>query len=111
MAAYVYQRKLFSDLCETRPRLFVVHMHDAASPHFDFRLEHDSVLKSWVVPRGPCLDPTRPRLAVPVEDHEIECVGAEGIIPQGLRGAGTVLLWDRGAWRTEQDVDRALYEG
>lgn len=106
-----YQQKLFSDLWENRQRLFVVHMHDASRLHFDFRLEHDGILKSWVVPNGPCLDSTQHREAVLVNDHKIECAEVEGIIPQGLYGAGTILLWDGGTWKTDQDVDQAIYKG
>jgi bifunctional non-homologous end joining protein LigD len=96
---------------EAEWRLFVVHKHDATRLHYDFRLEHAGVLKSWAVPRGPCLDPTQRRLAVLVNDHAIEYGGFEGTIPAGLYGAGTVLLWDGGRWRTDQDVDQALRAG
>jgi bifunctional non-homologous end joining protein LigD len=91
-------------------RRFVIQKHDATRLHYDLRLEFDGVFKSWAVTRGPSLDPHDKRLAVEVEDHPLDYGDFEGTIPESEYGGGTVQLWDRGYWESD-DPDRGFKKG
>jgi len=94
----------------SKARRFVIQKHAATRLHYDLRLEFDGVFKSWAVARGPSLDPHDKRLAVEVEDHPLDYGDFEGTIPKGQYGGGTVQLWDRGTWESD-DPEKGFKKG
>ncbi|WP_249779842.1 DNA ligase D [Bradyrhizobium sediminis] len=98
------------EVAPSKQRRFVIQKHDASRLHYDLRLEFDGVFKSWAVARGPSLDPHDKRLAVEVEDHPLDYGDFEGTIPKGQYGGGTVQLWDRGFWESD-DPEKGFRKG
>lgn len=67
-----------------------------------------NVLKSWAVPKGMPLDKHETHSAFETEDHPIEYLEFEGVIPEGEYGGGTIMVWDLG---TFEIVDGNYWKG
>src|SRR3982751_883036 len=87
--------------------VFVIHKHKATSLHYDFRLEIGGVMPSWALAKGPTLDNTMKRLALPTTDHDMEYRHFEGVLPPGY-GAGPVMIWDEGYYIPEIEISKGV---
>ena len=90
---------------------FIVHEHHATRLHWDFRLEHGDVLKSWAIPKGPSMNPADKRLTIQVEDHPLEYGSFEGATPAGQYGAEEVIIWDQWLYESLADMTAGLNAG
>ena len=57
------------------------------------------------LPKGPTRDPDERRFAARTEDHPIEYLDFEGVIPKGEYGAGDSICWDWGTFEPELTWD------
>lgn len=87
---------------------FVLQFHRSRRPHYDFRLERDGVYKSWALPKGVPQEVGIRRLAIQVEDHDLDFGDFEGDIPEGDYGAGYIEIWDRGTYELHEWSDERV---
>jgi bifunctional non-homologous end joining protein LigD len=96
-------------------RTFVIHKHSTSHLHYDFRISVDGVLKSWAISREPLIETSDEKiLAIQTLDHPIEYANFEGTIPKGEYGAGTVEIWDNGAFENitpNKNIKEAFEDG
>ena len=89
---------------------FVIQEHYATTHHFDFRLEHDGVLWSWAVPKGMPTHPKGNRLAVRVDDHDLDHIDYEDHAQVEGQPAGVIAksIWDHGTYDMVRADERKL---
>lgn len=90
---------------------FVIQEHHARALHFDFRLEYNGVLVSFAIPKNLPQKIGQKHLAVLVEDHPLDYIDFEGIIPKGNYGAGSVQIWDKGYYTIDCNLEQGLQDG
>jgi len=96
---------------KSKRRKFVIQEHLATNRHWDLRLQIDGEMWSWAIPKGPSLNSSTKRLAIETEPHKLSYSNFEGVIEEGLYGAGKVIQWDTGTFTTEGDLRDSIRKG
>lgn len=83
---------------------FVIQQHDTQKTgrHFDFRIEHDGVLESWVVQKAKIPSSEEKVLAVQVEPYPMWYANFTGEMPEGRYSIGKVSHYDSGQCQIEE---------
>ncbi|HEY4005881.1 MAG TPA: DNA polymerase ligase N-terminal domain-containing protein [Pseudonocardia sp.] len=77
----------------------MLHEHQKPRHHFDLRLEHDGVLRSWALPKGMPVEPEQNRLAIAVPDHDLDHLDYQD---------GEKSIADTGWWEEHDRTDRRI---
>lgn len=67
-------------------------------------------MPSWAIAKGPTLDNSFKRLALPTTDHAMDYRNFEGVIAKGQYGAGPVMIWDEGYYIPEIEISKGVRE-
>jgi len=94
---------------EATANAYVIHRHHASRLHYDLRLAHDGVLRSWAVPKGMPSKPGVKRLIVQTEDHPLEYLTFKGTIPKGEYGAGPMWIFNTGKYEIIKQKKNGFY--
>ncbi len=88
---------------------FIIHRHRAkrADEHLDLRMRDGEGFRSWAIPKARLPEAGERLLAVETEFHELSAYFAEGEIPDGIYGAGTLEVFCRGTYETMEKTDKA----
>lgn len=87
-------------MSDTSTLRFVIHEHYATTHHFDLRLEQEGTLWSWALPKGMPTHPKQNRLAIRVEDHDLDHIDFEDHTPVDGAELGVIAksIWDHGTY-------------
>ncbi|MFW5761001.1 MAG: non-homologous end-joining DNA ligase, partial [Cyclobacteriaceae bacterium] len=94
---------------QAKGNAYVIHRHHASRLHYDLRLEHEGVLRSWAVPKGMPPRPGVKRLIVQTEDHPLEYLSFKGTIPKGEYGAGPMWIYNTGKYEIIKQKKNGFY--
>jgi bifunctional non-homologous end joining protein LigD len=86
---------------------FVVHQHKTGRTHFDLRIVHNGVLRSWSLLKEPPSRDGERRLAIERESFTKDSIDSKSFEERAF-GVGRVSLWDEGEFEIETASPRLL---